>query len=92
MTRGRATSFLGAGRKYRVPQAASRQQALAMIEAEPIDWCFATAHAAVDRKSARVGDLERRETHPLLPVIVITGDERREPALRRAAGRLPTFP
>jgi len=40
--------------KYRVLQAASRQQALAMIEAEPIDVVLATcACRPSNRKSAR---------------------------------------
>src|SRR4030095_15284846 len=55
--------------KYRILQADSRRQALQLLESQHIDVGLSILEAA-------------RKLNPLLPVIVITGDEDRETALK----------
>jgi DNA-binding NtrC family response regulator len=71
--------------KYRVLQADSRRQALAMIETESIDvvLCDLRMPPVESDISEGLAILEAaRKLNPLLPVIVITGDEDRETALK----------
>src|SRR6266545_4559054 len=71
--------------KYRVLQADSRRQALQLLEAEPIDvvLCDLRMPPVESDISEGLAILEAaRKLNPLLPVIVITGDEDRETALK----------
>ncbi len=66
--------------KYRVLQADSRRQALQLLEAEPIDvvLCDLRMPPVESDISEGLAILEAaRKLNPLLPVIVITGDEDR---------------
>jgi DNA-binding NtrC family response regulator len=70
---------------YRVLQASSRSQALALVEKEPIDvvLCDLRMPPAEHDISEGLAILEAvRKFNSLLPVIVITGDEDRETALK----------
>src|SRR5262245_65795781 len=70
---------------YRVLQANSRNQALALLEAEPIDvvLCDLRMPPVESDITEGLAILEfARKLNPLLPVIVITGDEDRETAIK----------
>ncbi|MGH9769888.1 MAG: sigma-54-dependent transcriptional regulator [Blastocatellia bacterium] len=70
---------------YRVLEAASRQQALALLDTEPIDvvLCDLRMPPVESDITEGLAILEAvRKLNPLLPVIVITGDEDRETALK----------
>ena len=70
---------------YRVIEAASRQQALALLDAERIDvvLCDLRLPPVESDITEGLAILESvRKLNPLLPVIVITGDEDRETALK----------
>jgi len=70
---------------YRVLQASSRAQALALVEQEQLDvvLCDLRMPPAEYDISEGLAILEAvRKFNPLLPVIVITGDEDRETALK----------
>lgn len=70
---------------YRVLEASSRAEALALVESEPIDVVLSDLRMppAEHDISEGLGILEFvRRFNPLLPVIVITGDEDRETALQ----------
>jgi DNA-binding NtrC family response regulator len=70
---------------YRVLEAASRQEALALLDSEPIDvvLCDLRLPPAESDITEGLAILEAvRRLNPLLPVIVITGDEDRETALK----------
>src|SRR4030095_13142676 len=71
--------------KYRVLQADSRRQALQLLESEPIDvvLCDLRMPPVESDITEGLAILEfARKLNPLLPVIVITGDEDREPAIK----------
>jgi DNA-binding NtrC family response regulator len=70
---------------YRVLQASSRAEALALVEKEPIDVVLSDLRMPPTEHdiSEGLGILEFvRKFNPLLPVIIITGDEDRETALQ----------
>ena len=70
---------------YRVLEASSRAEALALVEREPIDVVLSDLRMPPSEHdiSEGLGILEFvRRFNPLLPVIVITGDEDRETALQ----------
>jgi len=70
---------------YRVLQADSRHQALALLEAEPIDvvLCDLRMPPVESDITEGLAILEfAHKLNPLLPVIVITGDEDRETAIK----------
>jgi DNA-binding NtrC family response regulator len=70
---------------YRVLEAASRQQALALLDTEPIDvvLCDLRLPPVESDITEGLAILEAvRKLNSLLPVIVITGDEDRETALK----------
>ncbi len=70
---------------YRVLQADSRNQALSMLETEPIDvvLCDLRMPPVESDITEGLAILEfARKLNPLLPVIVITGDEDRETAIK----------
>lgn len=70
---------------YRVLQASSRAEALALVEKEPIDVVLSDLRMPPSEQdiSEGLGILEFvRKFNPLLPVIIITGDEDRETALQ----------
>ncbi|MBL8191381.1 MAG: sigma-54-dependent Fis family transcriptional regulator [Acidobacteria bacterium] len=70
---------------YRVLQASSRAEALALVEKEPIDVVLSDLRMPPSEQdiSEGLGILEFvRKFNPVLPVIIITGDEDRETALQ----------
>ena len=70
---------------YRVLQAQSRVEALAILEKEPLDVVLCDLRMPPNKDDITEGlaILEAvRKLNPLLPVIVITGDEDRETALK----------
>src|SRR4029450_1769749 len=73
--------------KYRVLQADSRQQALQFLEAQPMDVVLCDLRMPPVESDISEGlallDVARK-LNPLLPVIVVTGDEDRETALQVA--------
>jgi len=70
---------------YRVLEASSRAEALALVEKEPIDVVLSDLRMPPNEHdiSEGLGILEFvRRFNPVLPVIIITGDEDRETALQ----------
>src|SRR5438105_1232772 len=70
---------------YRVLEADSRARALAIVEQEPLDVVLCDLRMPPNQQDITEGlaILEAvRKFNPLLPVIVITGDEDRETALK----------